>query len=408
MYIPRHIERTILRLSRSFPVILLTGPRQVGKTTVLEHARRTSRHAYVSLDQFEIRSAARRDPALFLQQYPPPLMIDEIQYAPELLPYIKTRVDEQRGNVSYWLTGSQHFHLMKGVSESLAGRIAVVKLLGLSVSEEKKGTVSKETLFPFRASQKVRFSRPDLTKLFGRILKGSFPRLAGSNPPPRETFYGSYVQTYIDRDLRDLLRITSLPQFETFIRLCAARTAQVLNIADLARDSGVSAPTAQEWLGTLEASGHVYLLRPYYQNVSKRLIKAPKLYFLDTGLVSYLTGWKTPETAQKGAMAGALFETFVVSELIKHFWHRGREAPLWYFRTKEKQEVDILIEQEGVVYPIEVKLGARITERDTAGMTHLRTTKANVGAGLFLCAAEVAYPVNESTMAVPYTIIERL
>lgn len=406
MYKTRHLEKNILKLSKTFPVILLTGPRQVGKTTLYEHLRQKSKHAYVSMDEFEMRSLAKRDPNLFLKQYPASLIIDEIQYAPELLPYIKIIADRSKHKCSYWLTGSQHFHIMRGVSESLAGRAAILKLLGFSVSEEMNNPQSAKPWTPTMAAVLKPYNSSDLLSVFKKIIRGSFPKLLHKPAPPIETFYGSYIQTYIDRDLRDLVRAGSLSNFEKFIRLCAARTAQLLNLSDLARDSSVSVNTAKEWLGLLEASGLVFLLQPYYKNISKRLIKCPKIYFLDTGLICYLTGWKTEETALKGAMAGALFETFIVSELIKSFWNHGMEAPMWHYRTKEKEEVDILIDQDGKLYPIEIKLASKITGDDLKGIKSLKRDHLSVGKSCFICAADHSYLVDKDITAVPYTVIE--
>ena len=406
MYIRRHIEDIILKLSKNFPVILLTGPRQVGKTTTFDFLRKKSRHGYVSLDEFEIRSLARNDPALFLERYRQPLIIDEIQYAPDLLPYIKSRVDRAKGKCSYWLTGSQHFHLMRGISESLAGRVAILKLLGISSAEEKKYPCPRQPWLFKSIDLEREYGNVNLKRLFERIITGSFPRLFARNAPPRETFYGSYVQTYIDRDLRDLMRVGSLSSFERFIRLCAARTAQLLNLSDLAADSGISVNTAKEWLSLLETSGQIYLLRPYYKNISKRLIKTPKLYFLDTGLICYLTGWSNAETALKGAMAGALFETFILSEIIKSYWNHGQEAPVWNYRTKEKEEVDLVIEQNGKLFPVEIKLSARISSDDLRGLRSLERTKAQLGRAIFISAASEPYVLERDIAVLPYTIVE--
>ncbi|MBI5700285.1 ATP-binding protein [Candidatus Saganbacteria bacterium] len=406
MYKKRQLEHLILKLSRLSPVILLAGPRQVGKTTLLEHLSKKSKHAYVSLDEFEFRSAAKSDPALFLEKNPPPLIVDEIQYAPQLLPYIKTRVDRAKGKLSYWLTGSQQFHLMKGVSESLAGRVAILKLSGISLSEETGNksigllNILEKNKFP------VSLPKPRLMELFSLIIRGSFPKLIGKNILPLDTFYGSYIQTYIDRDLRDLVRVGSLSSFEKFIRLCAARTAQLLNLSDLARNSDITVNTAKEWLSILEASGHVFLLRPYYNNISKRLIKSPKLYFLDTGLACYLTGWKDPKTTMNGAMAGALFETFVFSEIIKSFWNRGQEPPVWYYRTKEKEEIDILIDVNGKLYPIEIKLSSKITDSDLKGINSLKKTKMLLGKSLFINSSASRYPIKKGIDAIPWTILK--
>lgn len=408
MYKRRQLEHLILSLSRLSPVILLTGSRQVGKTTLFEHLREKSKHAYVSLDEFEFRSVAKSDPALFLEKNPSPLIIDEIQYAPQLLPYIKTRVDQSKGKISYWLTGSQQFHLMKGAAESLAGRVAILKLGGISLSEETGNKAIGLLNILEKNRLPINLPKPQILKLFSYIIRGSFPKLLGKKTLPLETFYGSYVQTYIDRDLRDLIRVGSLSSFEKFIRLCAARTAQLLNLSDLARDSDITVNTAKEWLSILEASGHVFLLRPYYKNISKRLIKAPKLYFLDTGLACYLTGWKDPKITMNGAMAGALFETFVFSEIIKSFWNQGQEPPVWYYRTKEKEEIDILIDVNGKLYPIEIKLSSKITDNDLKGINSLKKTKSPLGKALFINSSALYHPIKEGIEAVPWTILKYL
>lgn len=408
MYKKRQLEALILSLSRLSPVILLTGSRQVGKTTLLEHLSKKSHHAYVSFDEFEFRSAAKSDPALFLEKNPSPLIIDEIQYAPQLLSYIKARVDRAKGKVSYWLTGSQQFHLMRGTAESLAGRVAILKLGGLSLSEEMGNKAIGLLTVLVNNRLPVGLPKPNLTELFSLIIRGSFPKLIGKKVLPLETFYGSYVQTYIDRDLRDLVRVGSLSSFEKFIRLCAARTAQLLNLSDLARDSDITVKTAKEWLSILETSGHVFLLRPYYKNISKRLIKAPKLYFLDTGLACYLTGWKDPKITMNGAMAGALFETYVFSEIIKSFWNQGQEPPVWYYRTKEKDEIDILIDVNGMLYPIEIKLSSKITESDLKGINSLQKAKVPIGKALFINSSASPYFIKEGIEAIPWTILKFL
>lgn len=406
MYIKRHLEQVILKLSKNFSVILLTGPRQVGKTTLLQHLRKKTGHAYVSLDEFEMRSSAKRDPGLFLEQFGERLIIDEIQYALELLPYIKTRVDRSPGKYSYWLTGSQYFHLMRGVSESLSGRVAILKLPGFSWAEEKGLPLSKQPWRPEQISLKKKYPEINLKELFRKILRGSFPKLLNMEMHLIESFYGSYVQTYIDRDLRDLVRVGSLASFEKFIRICAARTAQIINLSDFARDSDISVNTAKEWLSILEASGIIYFLRPYYRNITKRLIKMPKLYFLDTGLVCYLTGWKTPETAMRGAMAGALFETFIFSEILKNYWNHGIEAPLWFYRTKEKEEIDILIERNGKLYPVEIKLSSRITENDLKGIKSISRTGEKLGTATFITASPSPYWLTKGIAVLPYTALQ--
>ncbi len=403
MYKKRFLESRIARLSKSFKVILLTGARQVGKTTLLLHVNAGAgapRHRYVSLDEFEIRTSAKNDPGLFLQQYPPPLIIDEVQYAPRLFSYLKAVVDRGGRAGYYWLTGSQQFRMMKNVSESLAGRIGIVKLLGLSMAEERGDAFTESPWDPERALPGERYDTGPLTRIFKKIVRGSFPALLHRDAPPLDAFYGSYVQTYIDRDLRDLVRVSSLSGFEKFIRVCAARTATILNISDLARDSDVSVSTAKEWLGLLEASDQVFLLRPYYRNLTKRLIKAPKMYFLDTGLACYLTGWRDARTASRGAFAGQLFETFVVVEILKSYLHRGLEPRLFYFRTKEKMEVDLIIEKNGKLLPVEIKLSSMVRPSDLKGIHALKKTGFAVGKGVVIAPVGEGYPVDRSILAV--------
>lgn len=403
-YTPRYLEAHIIQLSRTFPIVLVTGARQVGKTTLLEHLqakfpKRTYR--YVTLDTLEMRTLAKNDPGLFLEQYPPPLIIDEIQYAPELLPYLKAAVDRSKIMGAYWLTGSQQFHLMKHVSESLAGRVGIANMFGLSLAEER--AIPKVT-DPWTPERKVapQSKLPlSLSALFKLIVRGSFPRLTHRNAPSVEAFYGSYVQTYVDRDLRDLVKVSSLTSFEKFIRACAGRTGAILNLSDLARDGDVSVNTAKEWLGLLEASGHVLLLKPYYKNLSKRLIKAPKLYFIDTGLACYLTGWREPSIAAKGPFAGPLFETYVVGEILKSYAHRGKEARIFYFRTKDKIEVDLLIEKNGRLMPVEIKLSSHVQSKDCKGIEYLTQLNLPLGSGAVVAPVRERYPLRRGIIVIP-------
>jgi predicted AAA+ superfamily ATPase len=408
MYKRRYLEPYILKLSKAFPVVILTGPRQVGKTTILRHLSENAagfRRRYVSLDEFAARSLAKSDPGIFLQQYPPPLIIDEIQYAPQLLTYIKAAVEQRRRMGAYWLTGSQQFHLMRNVSESLAGRAGIVKMMGMSLSEERGERPGPDPFSPAIIKIGERHSGLSILQIFKKIIRGSFPRLLHRDAPSLDSFYGSYVQTYIDRDLRDLVKVSSLSSFEKFIRICAARTATMLNLSDLARDSNISVNTAKEWLGLLETSGQIFLLRPYYLNITKRLIKAPKLYFLDTGLVCYLTGWRDAQVTLRGAFSGQLFETFVVAEVIKSYWHRGKEPRIFYFRTKEKAEIDILFEENGKLMPAEIKLSSMIGSDDLKVIKSLKKTKFSVGKGAVISPVPHSYPLANDLSVVPPSAI---
>ena len=406
MYRNRIIEKTIINISKQFPVILVTGPRQVGKTTLLQHLSKETKLSfrYVSLDDFSARNLAEKDPELFFQQYTPPIIIDEIQYAPQLLRVIKVLVDRQRKNGMFWLTGSQHFHLMQNVSESLAGRVAIVKLLGFSSAEVKQIEFSKEAFLP-RLKKKIALSF-NLNQVFERIVHGSFPRLYQRPIPSIEMFYSSYLQTYIERDLRNIVQVRNISTFEKFLRLLAARVGQLVNYSSLAQDLQVSVPTVKEWVSVLEAGFQIYLLRPYYQNIGKRDIKTSKIYFLDTGLLCYLIGWKNAEVAMNGAMNGNLFENFVITEIIKSYWFRGLEAPIWFWRNKEKQEIDIIIEQNGKLYPIEIKLASRIPDNMYKEIQSFNQHNKNIEKSAVLSLTETCSYLTKNILSLPLGSIE--
>ena len=397
------IERTALstirELSGQFPAIMVCGARQVGKTTLLRNAAETGRR-FVSLDDPDLRSLARNDPALFLQAYPPPVVIDEIQYAPQLLPLIKMAID-RNGNAcgGFWFTGSQQFHLMRDIGESLAGRIGIIDLGGISQGEELGRTSDEAFLVPDTIDTQASFET--LPTIYARIHRGSFPALVSGRARNRETFFRSYVRTYLERDIHDLTRITDEMRFLVFLKATAARTGQLLNISELARDTGIATTTARDWLGVLGASGLVYLLRPYSRNVTSRIVKTPKLYFTDTGLCSYLAGWSSPEALANGAMGGAMLETFVVGELLKRCWNRGMEVRLWFYRDKAGAEIDILIEHNGILDPIEVKKTASPTKGDIRAFAKVQSLGLPIGKGTVLCLAEQARPLTNDVSIIP-------
>jgi len=407
MYRNRYLESFIKEITKSFPVILLTGPRQVGKTTLLEYLgkKETPHRNYVSLDEFGPRTLANEEPELFLERYKPPLIIDEIQYAPGLLQRLKVLVDRTKKNGQYWLTGSQHFTLMQGVSESLAGRVAIIKLLGLSQGEEYKINNDGMAFRPGGIIAKPIKGLSGVDAVFNRIIRGTFPRFLHREAPPIQTFYGSYLQTYVERDVRSLAKITNLSAFEKFLRLAAARSGQLLNLSDLARDAQIAVSTAKEWLSILEASFQIYLLRPYFNNISKRQIKTPKLYFLDTGLVCYLTGWHNSEVTSQGAMAGNLLENYVIVEIIKSYWHRGLEAPIWLWRTKDGYEVDLIIEESGQLFPVEIKMSMRPDKNMLKGIYSLRKSCKNTGHASVVCLVKNQYPFDRDIDIIPVSCI---
>ncbi len=399
----RTLKETIQQASNSFPIILLTGPRQVGKTTLLESCSNENR-GYVTLDNLEDRNLARNDPALFLQRYKPPLIIDEVQYAPELFSYIKIAVDKGKQNGMFWLTGSQKFHLMQNITETLAGRVAIIDMLGFSQAEID-GRADKST--PFLPTEKwIENARDNsqpkqLMEVYTTIWRGSFPRIVLDKNMNRDMFFNSYIQTYIQRDVRDLTQVGDELSFSKFLRAVAARTGQLLNYSDLARDVGIDPKTAKLWLYILETSGLVYLLHPYYSNITKRIIKTPKLYFLDTGLCSYLTSWTSPETLEAGAMSGAILETYIFSEILKSYWHNGVADNFYFYRDNDQKEVDLIIEQDNSLYPIEFKKTATPRKSDIKNFSVLQKLNKNITEGAVICLRESDTLLSEDVSVIP-------
>lgn len=365
MYIKRHAEKTVEQLSKMFGAVLVAGPRQVGKTTMLE--KLTGDINKVTLDDPIIRAGAEEESGTFFKDNPPPVFVDEIQKAPKLFEQIKMILDRDRKKGQFFMCGSQQFKMMKGVSESLAGRIGLVTLLGLSLRENfgvdfDVPFIPTDEYFTERKNNLANISYDDVWNI---IHRGSMPELRKNPDFDWQMFYGAYVRTYIDRDVRELSEIGDTVKFTRFMVAAAASTGQLLNLASLARDVGISQPTAERWLSILVASNIVYLLQPYSNNITKRAVKTPKLYFLDTGLAAYLTKWNTPDVLKNGAMAGAFFETFVVSEIIKSYYNRGiLELPIYFYRDKDMREIDLLIEDGEVLYPLEMKKHADPSKKD--------------------------------------------
>jgi uncharacterized protein len=360
MYIKRLIEKILKDAVGSFPAVFIGGPRRSGKTTLSKTFLKG--YNYVLLDEIDIRSLAIEDPRGFLEKYPPPVIIDEIQNAPALLSHIKARIEYDKKPGQWILTGSQQWALMKGISETLAGRIAILHLFPFSIEEvQKTGRPHLSTADGFIKDLLQAKKLPDKIVPLGKwILGGGYPEVVLNRRMSRKLWFSSYLQTYVDRDVRGHIKQSNLHDFERFVKLLAARTAQELNCSTLSRDIGISVPTIKSWLTLLEASGLIFFLMPYYKNFGKRLIKSPKCYFIDTGLVSYLVGLQDEDHALEGPMAGALFETACVSQFYKRFSAFADPSSLFYYRSTDGLEVDLLIETGKTIYPVEIKLSSTI------------------------------------------------
>jgi len=386
MWIERQISKELESLARSFPVLVLVGPRQVGKTALLE--RTFDRYEYVALDVPSYAEMAETRPEDFLRRFPPPVILDEIQYAPAVFRHVKSTIDRRRENGLFVLTGSQNYPLMQEVSDSLAGRAAVIPFLGLSGSEWA-------AVEEFRQA----YGWPEF------LWRGGYPALWAEleAAPPRDRWYQGYLATYLERDVRSLLNVGSLRDFERFLRACAARTAQTLNLADLARDVGVSHSTSREWLSVLQASGQVVLLEPYHRSLGKRLIKAPKLYLTDSGLAAFLLGFSSAEALWRSPSAGPLFETYVVCQWLRWRDWSSPSTALWYWRDQSGNEVDLLLERDGRLIAVECKLTQTPTPRDLRGLRQLVAFYGEemVESRFVACTTELPFDVEEGVTAVP-------
>lgn len=409
MYITRHMEKPVMELNEQYPVLLLTGPRQVGKTTMLEHLIEVEGKGRkkVSLDDLTLRELAKTDPKMFFQLYQPPLLIDEVQYAPELFPYIKIMVDERHQPGDFWLTGSQLFKMMEGVQESLAGRVALLHLSPLSQSEIMKRPPEQPfslelSLLSERQNGRQMLNTPEV---FQRIHQGGMPALVTGTYSNASIFYSSYIDTYMERDVRRLSNDIDSLKFLRFLRSVAARTSQQVNYKGIADDAEIDQTTAKNWLHVLEALGIIFLLEPYSNNVLKRTVSTPKLYFYDSGIVCYLTRWSSPETAMEGAMSGALLENYTVAEIIKTYQNAGQEPFLYYYRDKDAREIDLILERDGKLFPIEIKKMASPPKKLTKVFDLIDKSPLQRGTGAILCMADQLGAFDQNNLIVPISLI---
>jgi len=406
LYIKRDIEDKIIALSKEYSCILITGPRQVGKTTVLKQLMDDNRE-YVTLDDLEERGLAKRDPAMFLQIHSTPIMIDEVQYAPELFSYIKIQIDNGAAPGTYWLTGSEAFKLMGLAQESLAGRVAILHMSSLSQHEiYGTGKCKPFTLDLVALKARETTNAPaDITQIYERIWNGSMPGLVSGKFTDRDVFYASYLQTYIERDVKEQVQIADPLMFRDFVRAAACRTGQMLNVHDIAQDVGVSDDTAKRWLQILEKSDVIFFLRPYSNNLLKRTVKTPKMYFFDTGLVAYLTRYSSPAILANGAINGAILENYVVSELLKSYHNNAKECLLWYYRDSNSNEIDMVIESDGVLHPLEIKRSVNPSNELIGAFAHLDKASVPRGNGAILCMRHKLSAINNENYIVPIWMI---
>jgi len=406
-YIHRSLERKFTRMSQFFKAVLVTGARQVGKTTMLRYLADGQNRTYVTLDNLMARDLARSDPVLFFQTYKPPIIIDEVQRAPELFSQIKILCDESERTGLFWLTGSQQFDMMKNVRETLAGRIGILELYSFTKNEIEAIVYGNDLDFSlscFQARQAVT-PKNDIYSVFENIWRGGMPQVLHADAEQRQEYFNSYVNTYLMRDVTEFGRITDTLRFGKFLTACAALISQQVNYKTLAESAEVAQPTAKEWLRLLEGMGVVYLLRPYSNNALRRLTKTPKLYFCDTGLAAHLSMWLTRETLMNGAAGGSFFENYVVIEILKNYAYSSDKVNLTYYRDSNAKEIDIFVERNNVIHPLEIKKSANPDRREVRKYEVLDRASLERGNGGLICMCEEVVPIDAKNCFIPCNLI---
>lgn len=406
-YILRHLERKFTKMSSFFKAVLVTGARQVGKTTMLRHLAEGQNRTYVSLDVKMARDLAQNDPVLFFQTYKPPILIDEVQYAPELFSQIKIMCDQSEETGLFWLTGSQQYRMMEIARESLAGRVGILPMYSLSQSEKNNIVFENELDFSLnclQARQRL-VAKNDVITVFEHIWRGGMPQIQYADAEQRQEYFESYVGTYLMKDIAELGEVRDTIRFRNFITACAALVGEMISYKTLADSADISEPTAKDWLMLLEGLGIIYLLRPYANNALKRLVKTPKLYFCDTGLAAYLSMWLTPHTLMNGAASGHFFENYVVMELLKNYSYSPSKVNMTYFRDSNAKEIDIFIEENNKIHPLEIKKSANPDRREVKKFDVLSKTTLETGEGGIICMCEEPVPIDALNCFIPCNLI---
>lgn len=405
MYINRHILPYLERMKKQFRVLLVTGSRQVGKSTLLKN-KLLPEYDYVTLDDFSDLSIAQKDAALFFKNHPLPVIVDEVQRAPNLFLQIKLLADNSEEKGKIILTGSQSYKLLSNASDSLAGRVCIINMSSLSLREKYGIDFNTEFLPTEEYISKRKNFIKTYENLWNHIWRGSMPELA-DDTVEWESFYRSYIRTYIDRDVADLIDVKNLVKFNNFMQCIASRVGELFNADSLARDVGVTSKTISQWTSILESSGVIKLLQPYEKNVSNRAVKTPKIYFMDTGLVCHLVGWSSSQVAMNGAMSGSLFENFVISEIIKSYYNSGHDSKdIYFYRDKDKKEIDLIIEKDNILYPIEIKKSAQPTIDMAKSLSVLhKIPEKTVGQGCILCQCDKMHYLSDNVAALPVEYI---
>ncbi|MBQ2118142.1 MAG: ATP-binding protein, partial [Clostridia bacterium] len=402
-YIKRDLERKFLHMSSAFKAVMVVGARQVGKSTMLKHLAKDQNRTYVTMDDTQLRTFARSEPRLFLQTYRPPILIDEVQKAPELFEEIKIICDESDERGRFWLTGSQSKKLVKKAGDSLAGRLCILKMYSLSAREKLGVDPAEELVFslPALTARKKLFGQNNILAVFENIWRGGLPDVQEKDGEQLVEYFNSYIETYLMRDAVDDYGIADTEGFRKFLRACAAFAGQLVNFSDLGASAGVSGVTAKEWVRVLQSMGIVFLLEPYASNELKRLIKTPKLYFCDTGFCAYLSSWTTRDVLMNGAASGHYYENYVIAELLRHYAYGKNKVNLNFYRDNKMKEIDLIIEEEGVLRPVEIKKASAPDPSAAKAFSVLKNAGRAVGVGAVICMSDVVLPLGENALIVP-------